>query len=398
MIDNLPNGWRIEELKNIGNFVRGVSYNKNDLIDELTENDITLLRANNIKEILYLKDFQFLNRKAVKEKQLLQYGDILIAMSSGSKDLVGKNVYIDRNLQNYSFGAFCSVFRTNPNKNSRYISLFFKSKYFKNSLSLNGTNINNLRITELECMKIPIPPLQQQEKIVKVLDLSSNLIEKQKELLKNYDLFLKSKFIEMFGDPITNPMGWETKKLGILADWKGGGTPSRKEPQYFNGSIPWITTVSLGKLYISEKDAVEFITNEAVMKSSAKIIPVNSIIIGTRVGVGKVSINKIELCTNQDIMSMTNISTDLSNIFLYFFINYYNEFLKSQQRGATIQGITAPVLKDLNTILPPIEIQNKFASIVEKIEIIKEKENQKLKQLEDLHNSLMQKAFKGEIE
>jgi type I restriction enzyme S subunit len=133
------------------------------------------------------------------------------------------------------------------------------------------------------------------------------------------------------------------------------------------------------------------------MKSSAKIIPANSIIIGTRVGVGKVSINKIELCTNQDIMSMTNISTDLSNIFLYFFINYYNEFLKSQQRGATIQGITAPVLKDLNTILPPIEIQNKFASIVEKIEIIKEKENQKLKQLEDLHNSLMQKAFKGEI-
>lgn len=75
-------------------------------------------------------------------------------------------------------------------------------------------------IKQLKKLQVSIPPLQEQEKIVKVLDLTSNLIEKQKELLKNYDLFLKSKFIEMFGDPITNPKGWEVEKLAILQNSK----------------------------------------------------------------------------------------------------------------------------------------------------------------------------------
>lgn len=392
MINNLPNGWKIEKLENISKIQAGGTPSRTK--SEYWNGNIPWLKISNLKSKFTDKATEFITEEGLKNSstKLFEENTILYTIFATLGEVSILKIKATTNQ------AIAGITITNSNVSLEYIYYYLKSIKEKVINEGRGVAQNNINLSILRNIEIPIPPLQQQEKIVKVLDLSSNLIEKQKELLKNYDLFLKSKFIEMFGDPITNPMGWETKKLGILADWKGGGTPSRKEPQYFNGSIPWITTVSLGKLYISEKDAVEFITNEAVMKSSAKIIPANSIIIGTRVGVGKVSINKIELCTNQDIMSMTNISTDLSNIFLYFFINYYNEFLKSQQRGATIQGITAPVLKDLNTILPPIEIQNKFASIVEKIEIIKEKENQKLKQLENLHNSLMQKAFKGEIE
>ncbi|RXJ77870.1 hypothetical protein CRV03_02550 [Arcobacter sp. F155] len=373
-------------------------------IDDADKNKRYVLRTTNFTNIGKLKLDDIAERyiePKVFDKKRLEYGDIIIEKSGGSDTIpVGRVVYFNIKDNNYTCNNFTSIIRCKDSLNSKYLfySLYFNHKkgitsYYQNKT----TGIRNLQLKRYIDTTILIPPLQQQEKIVKVLDLTSNLIEKQKELLEKYDLFLKSKFIEMFGDPIKNPMEWETEKLGKLADWKGGGTPSRKKPEYFDGDIPWITTISLGKIYINEEDAVEFITNEAVNNSATKIIPKNSIIIGTRVGVGKVSINKSELCTNQDIMSMTNISTNLSNIFLYFFINYYNDFLKSQQRGATIQGITGPVLKDLDTILPPIELQNKFASIVEKCETIKEKENQKLKQLEDLHNSLMQKAFKGEI-
>ncbi|RXJ98792.1 hypothetical protein CRU98_08485 [Arcobacter sp. CECT 8986] len=409
MINNLPNGWKVEKLEKLCSFINGFAFKSSDYVDN---SNTVSIRMSNIRpnasfdythNIRYLPD----NFAEKYSQYILKDGDIIVAMTDMGQtmNILGVPTIVRKDInQNINFLLNQRVGKLfNFDKDIvlvDYIKLFMATDYIHNFYKQLGGGGLQINLSKKDLLSAPIliPPFQQQEKIVKVLDLTSNLIEKQKELLKKYDLFLKSKFIEMFGDPIKNPMGWETEKLGKLADWKGGGTPSRKKPEYFDGDIPWITTISLGKIYINEEDAVEFITNEAVDNSATKIIPKNSIIIGTRVGVGKVSINKSELCTNQDIMSMTNISTNLSNIFLYFFINYYNDFLKSQQRGATIQGITGPVLKDLDTILPPIELQNKFASIVEKIETIKEKENQKLKQLEDLHYSLMQKAFKGEIQ
>ena len=95
-----------------------------------------------------------------------------------------------------------------------------------------------------------------------------------------------------------------------------GGTPPRKIKGYFKGEMPWITTTSLGKQYIDESDATEFITNEAIQNSATKIIPKESLLIGTRVGVGKASINKCEMCTSQDIVSLTDIDSSLNKVFL----------------------------------------------------------------------------------
>lgn len=387
MINNLPKEWKIEILGNCVDILdkQRIPLNNQEREERIKSKDISELYPyyGATQQTGYIDDFIF-------DEELVLLGEDGVMFYDRDKPkayLINGKSWVNNHAH---------VLRAKKNITiNKYLLNFLNTFHYKGFVS----GATRLKLNQSRMAKIPIPiaPLKQQEKIVKILDLTSNLIEKQKELLEKYDLFLKSKFIEMFGDPIKNPMGWKTDKLGKLSEWKGGGTPSRKKPEYFEGNIPWITTTSLGKLFINEENAVEFITNEAVKNSATKIIPINSIIIGTRVGVGKVSINMIELCTNQDIMSMTNISIKLSNIFLYFFINYYNEFLKSQQRGATIQGITAPVLKDLNTILPPIKEQNKFASIVEKIETIKEKENKKLNQLEDLHNSLMQKAFKGEV-
>ncbi|MCT7564825.1 restriction endonuclease subunit S [Aliarcobacter butzleri] len=395
MIDNLPNGWKIKELKNVGEFIRGVSYNKNDLIDNIEEDtDITLLRANNIQDRLFLNDFQFLKNKSVKQKQLIKYGDILIAMSSGSKDLVGKNVFINKDLKNYSFGAFCSVFRTNEKNNKKYIAHFFKSKIFKNSLSLNGTNINNLRITEMELLNIPIPPLQQQEKIVKVLDLTSNLIEKQKKLLEKYDLFLKSKFIEMFGDPITNPMGWEVVKCIDVADCI---VPGRDKPKSFTGNIPWITTSDLkdkGIIFKSKENIG--LSQIEINEVKAKLIPKNSVIFTCVGELGLCSITNENIIMNQQLHSF-QCRDKINNIFLMFDISMQKSYMYKMATSTTVPYMNKTTCNNIPTILPPIELQNKFASIVKKIETIKEKENQKLKQFEDLHNSMMNKAFKGEI-
>lgn len=96
-------------------------------------------------------------------------------------------------------------------------------------------------------------------------------------------------------------------RLGDICMFQSGGTPSKSNPLYFGGTIPWITTVALNGNLIDENSAIEWITEKALTESAAKIVPKNSIMVGTRVGVGKVAINSIPMSTSQDIISLLNI-------------------------------------------------------------------------------------------
>jgi len=269
--------------------------------------------------------------------------------------------------------------------------------YYLNTFNYNGYVSGSTRLklnkSKMSIIPIPLPSLAKQKEIASVLDKAQELIGFRKESIKKLDELSKSVFIDMFGDPVLNPKKFEMIKFGNLGIWKGGGTPSRKEELFFTGNIPWITTVSLGKLFINKNDAVEYITEKAIQKSSTKLIPKNSLIIGVRVGVGKVSINKDDLCTSQDIMALTNVNNNTNIIYAYYFILLYSQIIKDKQRGATIQGITSSVLKEINFTLPPIELQNKFAKIIEKIEEQKSLYEKELNKLEENFKTLLQKSF-----
>jgi type I restriction enzyme S subunit len=399
MIGNVPDGWRVEKLSHEGKFIRGVSYNKDDLILEGNDESITLLRANNIQETLYLSNVQYLKKLSVKDIQLLTYGDILLAMSSGSKHLVGKNIFIDKELPNYSFGAFCAVYRSNDINKSKYISKFFQSSYFKNSLSLNGTNINNLRTNELLNIKIPIPPLPQQEKIVKVLDISSALIEKQKEIIANYDLFLKSKFIEMFGDIKNNPYGFDIEPLSKFGKIITGNTPPRKELEnYDNNFIEWIKTdnISKNKLYVST--AKEYLSELGMSKG--RTLEKNGLLItciaGSIKSIANVAMTDRKIAFNQQINAIQP-NENISPLYLYWLIKLNKNYILTFATSSMKKMISKGVFQEIPFIKAPFDLQNKFSIIASKVDTIKCQETQKLEHLETLHKSLMDRAFKGEI-
>ena len=92
-------------------------------------------------------------------------------------------------------------------------------------------------------------------------------------------------------------------RLGDICAFQSGGTPSRQNPEYFNGDIPWVTTTALNGGTISLENANEWITLKAIEKSAAKLVPAHSILVGTRVGVGKVAINLVPMSTSQDNIS-----------------------------------------------------------------------------------------------
>jgi len=198
----------------------------------------------------------------------------------------------------------------------------------------------------------------------------------------------------MFGDPIKNEKGWKTEEIMKVCSLKSGGTPSKKNVEYFNGDIPWITTKTLSKKTIAKVDVNDFITQEGVTKSSTKIIPKNSLLLGIRVGVGKLSINKIDMCTNQDIVSLVGLEKSFNINFIYEQLRKYEPYLKKYERGATIKGINTEMVKNIKIIIPPLSLQNEFAEFVTKIDKLKFEAEKSLKEMENLYESLMQKFFK----
>ena len=145
-------------------------------------------------------------------------------------------------------------------------------------------------------------------------------------------------------------------KLKDICSFQSGGTPSKSNPNYYNGSIPWITTVSLNGNTIDENNAVEWITELAITESAAKIVPEQSIMVGTRVGVGKTAINTVPMSTNQDIVSLIGIDeSEWCKSFISKFLQSKRVFLNAQARGATIKGIKIEALANLD--IPSISIE-----------------------------------------
>ena len=174
-------------------------------------------------------------------------------------------------------------------------------------------------------------------------------------------------------------------RLGNICRFQSGGTPSKNKGEYFNGDIPWITTTALNGKKINQKDAIDWITPKAIKESAAKIVPANSIKVGTRVGVGKVAINEIDMSTSQDIISLLDIDDGTWNKeYICNFIQGKNEYLNSQARGATIKGIKIDVLSMLE--LPEISLdeQKKISLVLEHARKTIELRQEEIQKLDEL--------------
>ena len=174
-------------------------------------------------------------------------------------------------------------------------------------------------------------------------------------------------------------------RLGNICQFQSGGTPSKSKAEYFNGTIPWITTIALNGGKIGGESAVDWISTEAIRESAAKIVPAFSIMVGTRVGVGKVAINTVDMSTNQDIISLLDINEGAwCKEYLCKFIRAKSAYLNSQARGATIKGIKINVLSELEVPEISREEQFRISRIIDKTQKIIDAHQQQLQKLDNL--------------
>ena len=174
-------------------------------------------------------------------------------------------------------------------------------------------------------------------------------------------------------------------KLGEICAFQSGGTPSKNKPEYFGGEIPWISTTALNGGKINEADAVAWITPKAIRESAAKIVPANSIMVGTRVGIGKVAINTVEMSTSQDVISLIGIDKDKwYKPYLCKLLLSKKDYFNSQARGATIKGIKIDVVANIDVPEIDYATQRKVAATLNKIDTLIVLRKQQLAKLDEL--------------
>jgi type I restriction enzyme S subunit len=191
------------------------------------------------------------------------------------------------------------------------------------------------------------------------------------------------------------PGTWTTSTLGAVAHgFLSGGTPSTKNEAYWQGTVPWITSKWLNsRLYLDSGE--KFISDDAVRQSATTVVPRGNLIFATRVGVGKVAVNRVDLAINQDL---AGVLIDSSRYDIHF-ITYQlrserlQNVVTSHKRGATIQGITRDNLKELEINLPPLSEQRKIAGVLGVVQRAMEQQARLLALTAELKKALLHHLF-----
>jgi len=191
------------------------------------------------------------------------------------------------------------------------------------------------------------------------------------------------------------PRNWTSTKLGKVAkEMFGGGTPSTKNPSFWQGNIPWLTSKSLGDaIYLTAGEKT--ISEEAVRKSATHIVPAGNLIFATRVGVGKVVVTKIDVAISQDGTGIIIDPTEVDPTFLAYQLRTESvqSFVAQNKRGATIQGITRTSLQQVDVIIPPFTEQRRIAYVLSTVQTAIEQQERLIKLTRELKSALMHKLF-----
>ena len=376
---------------------------------KFSENGIPIIRISNIIKgkidtancVKYPKEsFENFKRYEVKE------GDILIAMSGATTGKVGVVRNIERKvLLNQRLGNFKIKNENNLLKEFLY-RIVQNPEYQKKLKNIaSGCAQPNISAKQLESIEVTIPPLPTQNKIVAILEKAEKLKGWRREADELTDEFLKSTFLEMFGDPVKNPKGWEMRNLGEVAEVSSGLTLNSQRRANKENLFPYLRVANVyrNKLDLNE---IKYI-HVSDLEFERFLLKKNDVLIveghGNIEEIGRAAIwnGEIPNCLHQNHIIKVRLNDNyISPSFLSFFLNFYGNYGYFSSKSRTTSGlntISTNKVRKAKIPLPPVSMQKKFAEIYETIEQLREHQTQSSQHIEDLFNALMQQAFRGEL-
>lgn len=342
--------------------------------------------------------------KSKVEKKRLRCGDIILEKSGGTeKTPVGRVVYCDKAIEDgiYLCNNFTHAMRVKREVGcSRYVFYFMWYLHYSGKTDLlqnKTTGIRNLQVKSYLDEEIPLPPLEEQHRIADLLDKVSDLIAKRRAQLDKLDLMVKARFVEMFGDPVTNPYGWCVCNLIDLGECKNGMN------FHVNDSGVAIHCLGVGdfKNYATIEDTSTLPMISLNEMPSADYLLRNGDIVFVRSNGNKALVGRSVVVYPKDV------PTTFSGFCIRFRIqnpnilpNYLLRVLKSDSmrkrmagRGANIQNLNQKILGELRIPVPTLALQEQFDVFLREIDKSKSRINYSLRKLEMLKKALMQEYF-----
>ena len=272
----------------------------------------------------------------------------------------------------------------------------------------SGANLPRLGPKQLASFQIPLPPLAEQKRIAGILDAADALRAKRREALAQLDTLLQSTFLDMFGDPVTNPMGWEVRSLGDLAVKKPNNGVFRRNPEYSESLVSGLPVVWVVELFRGNRiDISESRRLEATQTEIEKygLLPGDLLFCRSSLKLDGIAYNNVFLGEREEALFECHLirvspRTDVVNpMFLNFQLRsvQMRALLKSKSKTATMTTIDQKALSSVEVVVPPVGLQSRFAAVVESVEQQRARQRAHLAKLDTLFTSLQSRAFRGEL-
>lgn len=270
--------------------------------------------------------------------------------------------------------------------------LCYSLMFYDVSGLVNGATRQKLTQSDMRKMEIPLRTMVEQKNIVCRLNKLTELISLRKEQLAKLDELVKARFVEMFGDPVKNTMNWEIKPLSELGELNRGVSKARprNSPELLGGPYPLIQTgeVANAKTYITSFNS----TYSEKGLAQSKMWPKGTLCITIAANIAQTSILTFDACFPDSVVGF--ISRNMTNeLFIHYWFSFFQKILDEQAPQVAQKNINLKILSELNVIVPPLSLQNRFAAFVERVDQQKQTIQQSLEKLELMKKALMQEYF-----
>lgn len=266
------------------------------------------------------------------------------------------------------------------------------SNYINKAVNQASVSIGNLKGIE-----VTVPTLPEQRRIANILDKADALRQKRREALALLDALAQSVFVEMFGDPVTNPKGINKQTLASVAEIATGSTPNRSNDDFYEGAIPWIKTTEV----VGEEifDTEEKLTEEGLKAIRGKLHPENSIVVamyGQGQTRGRCGLLRLQASCNQ-ACGVIRPSDFFDSLFMFQQLQMAYERLRALGRGGNQENLNLQLLGRFEVLVPPKDMQAIFVERIKAINCMKASHLDALTKQDALFMSLHHRAFRGEL-
>ena len=329
------------------------------------------------------------------EDYLLRDGDILMSHINSEKHLGKTAIYENIDMQIiHGMNLLC----LRPNTNilfPKYANYYFNNFEFRKQIpkiTKKSVNQASFSVNDLKKLKIEVPTIGMQKKIVEVLDKAQELIDRRKKQIELLDELVKSKFIEMFGNPVSNPKGWNKEKMSEISpvvNYKGD----------FNEDKIWLLNLDMVESNTGRIIDYNYVKKDDIGSSTCTFDTTNVLYSKLRPYLNKVVIPKEIGYATSEMVPLQPLKTKLNRYYLTYMLRdkSFVDYISEKVAGAKMPRVSMNDFRSFEVPIPPIELQNEFERFIKQVDKLKFEMEKSLKMLEDNFNSLMQRAFKGEL-